>query len=364
MSDIFDDLLDGVPPWQSYDDNVKMSDVMASAPDAMAADFALPPSQDIEFPPHWAELMEQIRVREEQMKREILSRRSGERVEEPRHPDGMLPPSSYSLLPPQSPADSNIFEPPHVPYPHLPFWTAAPLPFSPSVYPVNVLPPSARESLLAPKAPPLPEVKKKKRPGRKPKGPGRPRDSRGLFTKTSSSSSSSSSNVKPPQPLPHPMPSQQQPAVPLAPPPPQEQQLMLVGKIQELQQQLQQSRYESSVLREQLVASQHELLQLKDRGLVKSTIKGYQSEPSAPTSTRTPVESSATGRTFASSPPLPASSSEDLLNAFRVQLDYNQLKSKLRPTHNGHYDVPLNSPDEQQGFHFVMEPEVSEALSK
>ncbi len=29
------------------------------------------------------------------------------------------------------------------------------------------------------------------------------------------------------------------------------------------------------------------------------------------------------------------------MNAFRVQLDYAQIKSKLRPTHSGHYDAEL-----------------------
>jgi len=341
MSDIFDDLLDGVPPWE-YNDDVTMGDATPSP-----MDFEFPtavssrldeghgeesgPKESIEFPPHWAELMEQIRVREEAMKRVIMSRRSGESVS-PANPDQMLPPSGYALLPPMMNAgpghSEGSFQPPHVPYPHLPFWTAAPLPFSPGMYPVNVLPPNARESVLAPKAPPLPqtEVKKKKRPGRKPKAPGRPRDARGLFTRSpedpetkkepvSSSSSASGS------------------------------QQALVSKIQELQKQLLESRYESVILREQLVHSQMELSQLKDRGLVKSTIRGYHHQPTGeqglseqPTQSRS-ANASGNANTAATSPPLPGFGAMD---AFRVQLDYNQLKSKLRPTNNGHYDGPAS----------------------
>lgn len=35
-----------------------------------------PPTMGVELPPHWADLMEQIRLREEEMKRLMLSRRS------------------------------------------------------------------------------------------------------------------------------------------------------------------------------------------------------------------------------------------------------------------------------------------------
>jgi hypothetical protein len=161
----------------------------------------------------------------------------------------MLPVSAYSLLPSANGSDEAAFQPPYVPYPHMPFWTAAPLPFSPSVYPVNVLPPNARESLLAPRAPPRPAAetsKKKKQPRQR--GRGRPRDAKGLFLKSpeekaeqaesamaNSSSSEEATNV------------------------------LLMGRIQELQKALQQSRYESTVLREQLVHSQMELSQLKVR---------------------------------------------------------------------------------------------------
>lgn len=164
FQDLLEDPLDGVPPWE-YNDSVKMGD---AAPSPM--DFEFPKETTISFPPHWGELMEQIRLREEEMKRVILSRRSaGESVSPasrslgsssdsmpvPIHsnPNSMLPPSGYALLPPLNTSQAH-FQPPHVPYPHLPFWTAAPLPFSPGMYPVNVLPPNARESLLAPKAPP------------------------------------------------------------------------------------------------------------------------------------------------------------------------------------------------------------------
>merc|ERR1711991_797043 len=108
--DIFEDLLDGVPPWE-YNDNVKMADATPSP-----MDFAFPVAKEgIEFPPHWAELMEQIRVREEEMKRVILSRRSGESVssQPPASAvDAQLPPSGYALLPPSMPTP-NAFEPPH-----------------------------------------------------------------------------------------------------------------------------------------------------------------------------------------------------------------------------------------------------------
>jgi hypothetical protein len=156
FQDLLQDPLDGVPPWE-YNDNVKMGD---AAPSPM--DFEFPKETTISFPPHWGELMEQIRLREEEMKRVILSRRSaGESVSPALSlpsvsspgSDTMLPPSGYALLPSHK-SSSAHFQPPHVPYPHLPFWTAAPLPFSPGMYPVNVLPPNARESLLAPKAPP------------------------------------------------------------------------------------------------------------------------------------------------------------------------------------------------------------------
>ena len=36
------------------------------------------------------------------------------------------------------------------------------------------------------------------------------------------------------------------------------------------------------------------------------------------------------------------------MNAFRVQLDYAQIKSKLRPTHSGHYDAELAEHEAQQ----------------
>lgn len=88
--------------------------------------------------------------------------------------------------------------------------------------------------------------------------------------------------------------------------------------------------------------SQIELSQLKDRGLVKSTIRGYQEQP-----VLVDVERAALGKgatSLGSSPPNSANPGD----AFRVQLDYGELKSKLRPTNNGHYDVAADQP-----FHFV-----------
>ncbi len=118
----------------------------------------------------------------------------------------MLPPSAYSLLPPVAPAgaastannnsnannNTNNFQAaPYMPYPHMPFWTAAPLPFSPTMYPQNVLPLMARESLLAPIAPPNPPVANRNKKGgarratktRKAKAPTRVRGPDGTFVK-------------------------------------------------------------------------------------------------------------------------------------------------------------------------------------
>merc|ERR1711916_109364 len=78
-----------------------------------------------------------------------------------------------------------------MPYHDMPFWTAAPLPFSPTMYPQNVLPPDARNSILAPKAPSPPPVNngkkqpaktRRKPPRRGSKGKGnRLRDANGMF---------------------------------------------------------------------------------------------------------------------------------------------------------------------------------------
>lgn len=121
----------------------------------------------------------------------------------------------------------------------------------------------------------------------------------------------------------------------------------LMGRIQELQKQLLESRYESVVLREQLVHSQMELSQLKDRGLVRANLRGYSSEPQAVPPGKDAAASSASVAANSSwkgsSPPSAAASSA--MDAFRVQLNYAQIKSKLRPTNNGHYD---EEPQQQQ----------------
>ncbi len=342
--DLLDDLLDGSPPWE-YNDNVDMVD--SSAEGAGNVTEGASPKESIAFPPHWGELMEQIRVREEEMKRVMLSRRSGESVSPAPdsaslarpaasqsmpslRPPGMLPVSAYSLLPTGAPTDvAAAFQPPYVPYPHMPFWTAAPLPFSPNVYPVNVLPPKARESLLAPRAPPRPAAetttKKKKQP--RLRGRGRPRDAKGLFLKSPEEEADSAEPVASDDAT----------------------NVLLMGRIQELQKALQQSRYESVVLREQLVHSQMELSQLKDRGLVKANLKGMEGggswQPTAPIPTPAAAAPAFAGSSVkASSPPQPSA----MMDAFRVQLDYAQIKSKLRPTNNGHYDAESTDLEQQQ----------------
>lgn len=310
--DFLDDLPLGVEaPWE-YNDNMDMKDASGEE------ERRCPVPPPIEFPPHWGELMEQIRVREEELKRVMLSRRSGgesvstKPVMPPEmpmpsdpHAYRMVPPSGYSLLIPPE-VQGGVFQPPYVPYPHMPFWTAAPLPFSPGLYPVNVLPPTARESLLTPKAPPRPvesEESKKKKNGRRStsksrkKTPARPRDANGMFVPTKSEADNTN---------------------------------LLMGRIRELQNQLLRSQYESVILREQLVHSQMELVQLKDRGLVQANLRGgYQAQPNEPAST------SVRSGSPPSSSNMPAHLQKmDKLDteAFRVHLDYNELKSKLRPT--------------------------------
>lgn len=273
-------------------------------------------------------------------------------------PFRMVPPSQYSLLPPvgggsfssnngNNGNNGNNFEPPYVPYPHMPFWTAAPLPFSPTNYPVNVLPPNARESLLLPKAPPFPgsvqsqssgsnEVgkgsnsKSKNSKGRGRKGRPKLRDkSTGQFVKKNGESLSSGEDDG------------------------EVDHRILMGKIQELQNQLMKSQYESVMLREQLVASQMELSQLKDRGLVQATLKGgYQAQPqpfipppqnvgpmSIPTMQRDQIPGQMSSRGY------------QIMDkeAFGVKLDYNQLKSKLRPTKTNNIGEALQNEWEFEG---------------
>jgi len=377
MSDIFSDLLEGVPPWE-YNDNVEMSDVVFELPNLT------PPKEEIAFPPHWGELMEQIRVREEEMKRVMLSRRSGGRDAVSPAPvggikkegdsasttprnippspmmtfkagdegvdmvDNMLPPSSYEMLPPQN-STSPSFEPPNIPYPQLPFWTAAPLPFSPSVYPVNVLPPNARESLLAPKAPPFTGTvqknvfqgveKKKKKPGRKPKMPGRARDEKGLFIKSPPGEANHQNNVNKAKANVN-----------------NSEDANLIGKIQELQNQLLESRYESVMLRQELLTSQMELSQLKERGLVKSNIPQYSQSVSTQMASPQNGHSQQVSPNSKMPPSMVSNQSSPMQDAFRVSLDYNQLKSKLKPTNGGHYDVAQDHVQhDEQPFVFEME---------
>lgn len=349
--DLLEDLLEGTPPW-AYNDNVDMGQ---EEDESSAASFAVPSASfpasvsfpvssasvssssgvaavsppkesGIAFPPHWAELMEQIRVREEEMKRVMLSRRSSESVslESKVPPPTMLPVSSYSLLPPQMSASPVLsdsaasFQVPHAAFPHMPFWSAAPLPFSPNVYPVNVLPPSARESVLAPKAPPRPAAAdKKKRVGRV-KSKTRQRDAKGLFVKSPPQEEVSKMNEAMDN-------------------------MSLMGRIQELQKQLLESRYESVVLREQLVHSQMELSQLKDRGLVRANLRGY-SEPQPVPVNKEAAANSAGWKSTSPPPPSVSAITASAMDAFRVQLDYAQIKSKLRPTNNGHYDADAAPP--------------------
>jgi hypothetical protein len=82
--DLLEDLLEGPPPWE-YNDSVDMVDSSAISAGGPTQSFS--PKESIAFPPHWGELMEQIRVREEEMKRVMLSRRSRESVSgEPARP--------------------------------------------------------------------------------------------------------------------------------------------------------------------------------------------------------------------------------------------------------------------------------------
>jgi hypothetical protein len=108
------------------------------------------------------------------------------------------------------------------------------------------------------------------------------------------------------------------------------------------------------MLRQELLTSQMELNQLKERGLVRSNIPQYSQThssqlPAAVAHVRVPIVSSAAENTMAES----RNSQQD---AFRVSLDYNQLKSKLKPTHGGHYDTAQDHV-EHEGFHFEMEEE-------
>ncbi len=164
----------------------------------------------------------------------------------------------------------------------------------------------------------------------------------------------------------------------------------LMSRIAELQHHLLSTQYESSVLREQLVVSQVELSQLKDRGLVQATLKTTSAAASAAASraSATVGQSPPSGgqpvlqlvqqlqqlqhqhqQQHQQQPAMPAASSPSVPpmvqkshwlffrasfcdtvafqahagnwgggfggasdGAFRVQLDYAQLKSKLRPT--------------------------------
>jgi hypothetical protein len=75
----------------------------------------------------------------------------------------------------------------------------------------------------------------------------------------------------------------------------------------------------------------------KDRGLVRANLKGMEqaTQPVAIPQTAAAANlPNVFGNVKAGSPP-------QAMNAFRVQLDYAQIKSKLRPTHSGHYDAEL-----------------------
>ncbi len=54
------------------------------------------------------------------------------------------------------------------------------------------------------------------------------------------------------------------------------------------------------------------------------------------------------GAVKAGSPPQGQAASAAMMNAFRVQLDYAQIKSKLRPTNNCHYDAELAEHEAQR----------------
>lgn len=202
-----------------------------------------------------------------------------------------LPPSGYSLLPPstnQSAPSHSTSATPHFPFPHMPFWTAAPMPFSPQLYPQNVLPPGAKEALLHPKAPPNPPVVARKKTvgarrtakGRKSKVPGRARGANGAFARSSESPGTAAPTPPRETYSGGEESSSWSSSSPLSPSSESEELFdssanALMSRIAELQQQLLSSQYESNVLRQQLVASQVELSQLKDLGLVQTTMRTY-----------------------------------------------------------------------------------------
>lgn len=102
------------------------------------------------------------------------------------------------------------------------------------------------------------------------------------------------------------------------------------------------SQYESSVLRQQLVASQVELSQLKDRGLVQATLRTSAAAASKPQQAASlppqqqQQQQQPQQQPVSVSPPPSGwgsygSKSGDQ-DAFRISLDYRQLKNKLKPT--------------------------------
>jgi hypothetical protein len=79
------------------------------------------------------------------------------------------------------------------------------------------------------------------------------------------------------------------------------------------------------------------IFEFKDRGLVRANLKGMEqaTQPVAIPQTAAAANlPNVFGSVKAGSPP-------QAMNAFRVQLDYAQIKSKLRPIHSGHYDAEL-----------------------